>query len=167
MSENDSQDPSIHYCREVKISYGRKKKAEAISCAASVHRLAKKIIDPNADREHFAAIYLDAKNVPLAWRVIAIGTLSGCLVHPREVFRPGLIVGAAAIVVIHNHPSGELTPSSEDLKVTQRLAAAGELLGIRVLDHLILGSTGYFSFAERGHLSSGASGALGDERISA
>ncbi len=167
MSENDSQDPSMHYCREVKISYGRKKKADPISCAASAHRLAKKIIDPNADREHFAAIYLDAKNVPLAWRVIAIGTLSGCLVHPREVFRPGLIVGAAAIVVLHNHPSGELTPSAEDLKVTQRLDAAGALLGIRVLDHLILGSTGFYSFAERGHLNPGKAVSLDDERISA
>ena len=155
MSENNSQDPSLHYCREVKISYGRKKKADPISCAVTAYRLAKKIIDPNANREHFAAIYLDAKNVPLAWRVIAIGTLTGCLVHPREVFRPALIVGAAAIVVIHNHPSGQLSPSPEDLQVTDRLRDAGDLMGIRLLDHLILGGSGYFSLAERWHLSPG------------
>lgn len=152
-STNPREDPSIVYVREVKISYGRKKKAEAVSSAASAHRLAKKIIDPNADREHFACIYLDAKNAPLAWRVIAIGTLTGCLVHPREVFRPALIVGAASVICLHNHPSAELTPSPEDLQVTQRLREAGDLMGVRVLDHLILGGAGYFSFADRGHLA--------------
>ena len=164
MSENDSQDPSIHYCREVKISYGRKKKAEKICGSAAGFELAKKIIDPDADREHFAAIYLDAKNTPIAWRVIAIGTLSGCLVHPREVFRPGLIVGAAAIVVV---PSSECSPSPEDLQVTRRLSSAGDLLGIRVLDHLILGGKSYYSFADRGHLPQGLTAPADEPRISA
>lgn len=147
----------VHFCREVRISYGPKKKAAAISGARAAYELAKKIIDPNADREHFAAVYLDAKNVPLAWRIVAIGTVTSCLVHPREVFRPAMHVGAAACFVLHNHPSGERTPSSEDMQVTTRLFQAGELLGIRVLDHLILGGRGYYSFAECGRLLPGSS----------
>ena len=98
MSVNKEEDPSIHYCREVKISYGPMKKAAAITGAREAFELARKTIDPCADREHFAAVYLDAKNIPLAWRVIAIGTISSCLVHPREVLRPGLLVGCSATI---------------------------------------------------------------------
>ena len=142
----------FHYCREVRLSYGPKKKAEAISGAKAAFDLARKIVSPSADREHFAAAYLDGKNVALGWRIIAIGTVSSCLVHPREVFRPALILGAVSVLVFHNHPSGDRTPSAEDMQVTARLAEAGELLGIRMLDHLILGGTEYYSFADAGRI---------------
>ena len=165
MNDNEGRDPSVHYCREVRLSYGPKKKAAQISGSRSAFELAKKIIPKGADREHFAAVYLDAKNVPLAWRVIAIGTVSSCLVHPREVFRPAVHVGAAACFVLHNHPSGDRTPSPEDLQVTSRLFQAGELLGIRLLDHLILAGPGFYSFADSGRLLPG-SGAE-EDRISA
>ena len=150
MSENEGRDPSIHYCREVRLSYGPRRKTSAISGARSAFDLAKRIIDPNADREHFAAIYLDSKHVPLAWRVIAIGTATACLVHPREVFRPAIHVGATACIVVHNHPSGDKTPSAEDSNVTKRLSRVGELLGIPLLDHLIIGGSEFFSFNESG-----------------
>ena len=155
MKPKDREDPSIVYVREVKISYGPRKKSTRITSSQSAFELAKKIIDTNADREHFAAIYLDAKNNPIAWRVIGIGTLTGCLVHPREVFRPALVVGAAAVVCIHNHPSGELTPSVEDIKVTNRLRQAGDLVGLKLLDHLIIGDGDYRSMADRGHFFPG------------
>ena len=157
--------PDVHFCREVRLSYGPKKKAAPITGARAAFELAKKIIDPNADREHFAAVYLDAKNVPLGWRVVAIGTVSSCLVHPREVFRPAIHLGAAACFVLHNHPSGDKTPSTEDMQVTTRLFQAGELIGIRVLDHLILGGRSYYSFAECGRLLPGSQPE--EDRISA
>lgn len=165
MSTNQGRDPSVHYCREVRLSYGPKKKAQPISGSAAAFELAKKIVDCNADREHFAAIYLDAKNVPLAWRVIAIGTVSSCLVHPREVFRPALMVGAVGVVAFHNHPSCDITPSSEDVAVTERLLRAGDLVGVRLLDHLVVGGQRFFSFAEAGRLLPGTS--IDDDRASA
>ena len=163
--KNEGRPESVHYCREVRLTYGPKKKAAAISGARAAFELAKKIVDPNADREHFAAVYLDAKNIPLAWRVIAIGTATSCLVHPREVLKPAIHVGAAAFFVVHNHPSADKTPSSEDMQVTSRLFQAGELIGIRLLDHLILGGRGYYSFAESGRLLPGS--AIDDDRLCA
>ena len=79
-----------------------------------------------------------------------MGTLTASLVHPREVFRDAIRSAAAAIVLVHNHPSGDPSPSAEDRSVTERLRSAGALLGIRVLDHVIVADSGYFSFREAG-----------------
>ncbi len=102
------------------------------------------------DREQFVAVYLNARNKILSFQIVSVGTLTGSLVHPREVFKGAILANAAAVVLIHNHPSGDANPSGEDLTVTKRLVDAGELLGIRVLDHLILGDPGYVSMADRG-----------------
>lgn len=105
------------------------------------------------DREAFLALYLDARNVPLGIHLVSVGILTASLVHPREVFAPALEMRAAGMVLIHNHPSGRLDPSPEDLAVTDRLQRGGEILGIRILDHLIWNgadSQGYVSFLERG-----------------
>ena len=157
MTTNQGRDPSVHYCREVRLSYGPKRKTEAITGSAAAFDLAKRIVDPGADREHFGVICLDAKNTPLGWRVIAVGTVSTCLVHPREVFRPALVLGASAIVAFHNHPSGDLTPSAEDMAVTERLVRAGDLVGVRLLDHLVLAGPRFHSFADAGQLFSASS----------
>jgi DNA repair protein RadC len=100
-------------------------------------------------KEYFIALHLDGKNRILAVDICSVGSLNQSIVHPREVFKTALLSSAAAIILLHNHPSGDPTPSSEDLEVTKRLREAGDLLGIKVLDHLVIGST-YYSFVERG-----------------
>ena len=94
---------------------------------------------PANDQEHFVIACLDTKHVPLGVYRITTGTLDASLVHPREVFKPAYIEGASAIVLSHNHPSGDPTPSREDHQVTNQLTDAGKLLGINVLDHIIYG----------------------------
>ena len=97
-----------------------------------------------ADREHCLVIMLNGKNQVTAINTVSIGTLTSSLVHPREVFKPAIITNAASIILAHNHPSGDPKPSPEDLTITKRLKEAGELLGIPVLDHIIIGYS-YFS----------------------
>ena len=104
------------------------------------------------DREHFRAILLNTKNRILGIRTISIGSLNSSVVHAREVFKTAVAESAQAIVLVHNHPSGIPDPSPEDLMVTERLAEAGRILGIEVLDHVILGSCVYVSLKELGHL---------------
>lgn len=99
----------------------------------------------NLDREMFCSIYLSRKNDVLAIHSVSIGGLASSLVHPREVFKPAFLTSAAAIILVHNHPSGDPTPSPEDLKVTKRLTEAGKLLGIEILDHVIIGLGRYVS----------------------
>lgn len=101
-----------------------------------------------AMREHFICLHLNSKNRLIREALVSIGSLSTSVVHPREVFGPAVRDGAAAIILVHNHPSGDPAPSREDRECTQRLAHAGKLLGIRVLDHVILGHEDYFSFAD-------------------
>jgi DNA repair protein RadC len=104
------------------------------------------------DREHFRAVLLNTKNRILGVRTISIGSLNASIVHAREVFKAAVSESAQAIVLVHNHPSGLPEPSSEDIAVTERLAEAGRILGIEVLDHIVLGSQGFVSLKEAGHL---------------
>jgi DNA repair protein RadC len=104
---------------------------------------------PQLEREVFHALLLDGRNRLRAEVRVSEGTLTTALVHPREVFAPAIRLGAAALVLAHNHPSGDPTPSSEDVVLTERLRQAGELIGIRVLDHVVIGQAGYVSLAER------------------
>ncbi len=102
--------------------------------------------------EVFAMICLTTKHRVIAYHEVSRGTLDATLVHPREVFKVALLANAAAILISHNHPSGDSTPSQDDIDLTRRLAAAGELLGVQVLDHIIIGDGRYFSFKEAGRL---------------
>ncbi|MCL4473812.1 MAG: DNA repair protein RadC [Actinobacteria bacterium] len=106
----------------------------------------------SADREHFLALYLNARNVVIHEEIVSVGSLNANIVHPREVFRPAITRGAAAIILAHNHPSGDVTPSREDLNLTARLVEAGRLLGIEVLDHLIVAESRYLSFRSESYL---------------
>ncbi len=102
------------------------------------------------DKEHFMVILLDTKNQVIAIEPVSVGILNSSLVHPREVFRESIRRGAAAIILAHNHPSGDPEPSRDDVEVTRRLVEAGKLLGIEVLDHLVFGEEQYVSLRERG-----------------
>ena len=106
----------------------------------------------NETKEYFICLHLDGKNRVLAVDICSTGSLNQSIVHPREVFKVALLSSAAAVIFVHNHPSGCPDPSSEDRTITKRLAEAGELLSIRVLDHVIVGTEGYVSFVERGLL---------------
>ena len=103
-------------------------------------------------RELFLALLLDSKNRLLREVRISEGSLTASIVHPREVFAPVVREAAAAVLFVHNHPSGDPQPSREDLEITRRLKEAGDLMGVRVLDHVIIGSEGYVSLADRGLL---------------
>ncbi len=104
-------------------------------------------------KEHFVALLLDSQNSLLAIQNISLGTLNETLVHPREVFEPAVRQLAAAIILVHNHPSGDLEPSDADIRLTHRLQSVGEVMGIEVLDHIIISSRGYISFKEKNLLS--------------
>lgn len=103
-------------------------------------------------KEHFVALYLDACHRAVHRETVSVGTLTASLVHPREVFAPAFERPAAALIVAHNHPSGDPEPSREDRETTRRLCQAGRILGLPILDHLIVAERGYFSFREQGLL---------------
>ncbi|NLJ79965.1 MAG: DNA repair protein RadC [Firmicutes bacterium] len=104
------------------------------------------------EKEHFMIIMLNTKHRVIAKKIISIGNLHSSLVHPREMFKEAIKRSSASVILVHNHPSGDLTPSKDDLLVTERLRKAGELLGIEVLDHIIVGDNRYLSFREQGLL---------------
>ena len=103
-------------------------------------------------QEHFVCVYLNTKNQVLHKQTIFIGSLNASIVHPREVFKEAFRRSAASIICLHNHPSGDPTPSKEDIDVTKRLLECGRMIGIDVLDHLIIGEKKYISLKEKGYL---------------
>ncbi|NVN90949.1 MAG: DNA repair protein RadC [Desulfuromonadales bacterium] len=103
-------------------------------------------------KEQFLTLHLDGKNRIICMDLVSIGSLNQSIVHPRHVFQTALISNAAAIICVHQHPSGDPTPSSEDISITRRLKEAGEIMGIKILDHIIIGDGQYLSFVERGLL---------------
>lgn len=107
----------------------------------------------DTDREVFVVALLTVRHRVLGLHTVSVGCLTSSLVHPREVFKPAILAGSAALLLAHNHPSGDPEPSAEDIALTRRLTSAGQLLGIEILDHLILGEAGRFvSLRERGVL---------------
>ncbi|MGK2907531.1 MAG: JAB domain-containing protein [Desulfuromonadales bacterium] len=103
-------------------------------------------------KEHFWAVHLDSKNRLLCLDQVSTGSLNASIVHPREVYKSALLSSAAALLLVHNHPSGDPTPSAEDREITMRLKAVSELLGIRLLDHIVIGDGRHYSFADQGIL---------------
>lgn len=104
------------------------------------------------DREHLWRIDLDARSRVLGYEVVSVGTISASLVHPREIFKGAILNNAAAVIIAHNHPSQDTTPSEEDKEATRRIKRAGELLGIPLLDHMILADQTFFSLKQAGLL---------------
>jgi len=135
--------------REAVIKYrGARRKIESvIQGPVDVARFIRSLVGNDA-REHFVCIYLNGRHRPIAYQVVSIGTATASLVHPREVYQPAVGLGACAIIVAHNHPSGDSKPSQEDLEITARLFKAGELLAIPLVDSIVVTESGYVSIRE-------------------
>nr|WP_319005005.1 DNA repair protein RadC [Mesobacillus jeotgali] len=103
-------------------------------------------------QEHFVCLYLNTKNQVIHRQTIFIGSLNASIVHPREVYKEAVRRSAASVICVHNHPSGDPTPSREDIEVTKRLAESGKIVGIELLDHLIIGENKYVSLKEKGYV---------------
>lgn len=101
-------------------------------------------------QEHFICIYLNVKNSVIGQETLAIGSLNATIVHPREIFKLAMRRSSASIICVHNHPSGDPTPSPQDIELTKRLIIAGEIIGIDVLDHVVIGGRKYISMKEQG-----------------
>lgn len=132
-----------------RLASRRLRPGDVIRTPADVHRHFHQRLR-GARREHFMVLLLDGRHRVMSESQVSQGTLTASLVHPREVFRVAVQCAAAAIVLVHNHPSGDPNPSREDHEVTRRLGSAGEVLGIRVVDHVIVADAGYYSFQESG-----------------
>ncbi len=100
--------------------------------------------------ESFLVVHLDGKNRMVGMTTCSIGSMTSSLVHPRDIFRPVIANMTAGLIFIHNHPSGDTAPSDEDIQITKRLFEVGKLIGIRCLDHIVIGASSYFSFADQG-----------------
>jgi len=123
-----------------------KKNGTPIKSAKDVFEYASHILSDKS-KEHFMILHLDSKNRVIKDEIISVGILNASIVHPREVFKSAIKESANAIILVHNHPSGDPTPSCEDIKITDMIFKAGEIIGINVLDHVIVGDT-HYSFKE-------------------
>lgn len=141
----------------IQVCMRRKKTGPAMSSAVAVCAHLSPTM-AQADREHFVVLHLNARHQIMAQERVSTGSATGVEVHPREVFKAAIANNSIALIVAHNHPSGEGTPSRQDLDLTERLKKAGEMLGIPILDHVIIGSRdedgkgACISLAERGYL---------------
>jgi len=136
------------FIREVRATYQQTAaRPFAISGPDDVADFVRSILTDNS-REHFIAFYLDGAHQVVSYSIVSIGTANASMVHPREVFQRAILAGAVSLIIAHNHPSGILTPSDEDHKVTQRLKVAADILGIKLLDHLIVSDVAHRSLRE-------------------
>lgn len=126
----------------------KRPQGEKVACPSDVRRVCRDLLD--RDRELFVVLHLDPQNRLVARETVAIGSLTSTLLTCREVFKGAILNNSAAVVLVHNHPSGDPTPSRADLEITGRLRAAGDLLGIPVLDHVVVACGGYRSVEKGG-----------------
>ena len=138
---------SIKMVKESSFLY----QTRTISSPKDAYEMIKERLE-DSDREQFIIACLNTKNEPTNISVVSVGTLNKAIVHPREVFKTAILSNAASIMAFHNHPSGETTPSQQDIQLTNRLYEAGELLSIKLLDHLIIGDGTFTSLKEKGYL---------------
>ena len=131
--------------KERSILYG----ARQINSAYLAAELARELFR-YADKEMIIVCSLDSKCKPLSLEIVSIGTVNSCIASPRDIFKYSILSNAVNIIVFHNHPSGDCTPSNEDILITKRLVESGNLLGITVLDHIIIGEDNYISLNEKG-----------------
>lgn len=118
----------------------------SITCPADGAAMLADIKD--CKKEHFVALFLNARNQVICRETVSVGSLSASLVHPRELFAPAINSSSASVIIAHNHPSGDVTPSREDIELTRRMVQAGDIMGIEILDHLIIGGERFLSMKE-------------------
>lgn len=161
---------TLNYDSLIKVKGIKKVKAiELLACFELVNRIAytnnaKLDIIANPDQlyrwlilklgplqqEHFGVIFLDARHHIIDYQILFKGTVNASIVHPREIFKEAILKSSSGIIIVHNHPSCDLTPSKADLEVTQRIAEVGELVDIKLIDHIIISQSDYFSFSKQG-----------------
>jgi len=139
------------YPFRISVVRERTDRYEKVDSSRPIYEIGKTLLG-DAATERFLTFMLDTKNRILGFVETSVGSLNSSVVHPRDTFRAAVVQGAAAVIFLHNHPSGDPTPSREDYDTTQRLFNAGALLGIRVLDHIIVCDDDYYSFADEGRL---------------
>ncbi|MAT71407.1 MAG: hypothetical protein CMJ58_18015 [Planctomycetaceae bacterium] len=138
METNKNTRIQDHFIREVQVNYRSTQQTKrSVREKDDVADFVREVLVDNS-REHFVALYLDAVHQVSCYSIISTGTANRCLAEPREIFQRAIVAGAVAVIVAHNHPSGDLTASDADVRVTERLRKAGECLGIPVLDHVIV-----------------------------
>lgn len=141
---------SIKQVKESGALYGLENKK--INHPEDIHKLVETVLDLRSEaNEKFGILTLNIKNVVIGVHILSIGSLNSNIVHPREVFKAAILNNAASIVCFHNHPSGDPTPSPEDIQITHRLIEAGQIIGISVLDHIIIGDARFISLKESGY----------------
>lgn len=130
---------------------GTLKLESKVSSPTNVYEVSKKYLG-EVDREHLILLVLDNKNAINSISTIAIGSLNTAIIHPREVYKTAILCNGASIIIVHNHPSGDTTPSKEDILITKRLQESGKILGIDLIDHVIIGDNTYTSLKEKGFI---------------
>ena len=141
-------------CQRVRISMVKEKKMkyEAVSMPTDAVDISKRVIG-DSDRELVVVLCLDAKNQINAVNIAGMGSLNNAVVHPREIFKPAILSNASGIIFVHNHPSGDVKPSEDDRKTTERIKKAGDILGIPLVDSIVIGDNGaFYSFKNEGTL---------------
>ncbi len=131
-------------CRVYLVREGNGRKKITLNKSSDVYKLVRDELCAS-DRERFLSLLLTAKNTLIGVETVSIGTINGCIVSPREVFKSALLANADSIIICHNHPSGDPTPSKHDIKLTNTLVKAGDLIGIDVKDHVVVAQDGYRS----------------------
>lgn len=138
---------SLKMVKESSILYANRR----IGTPDDAVELLKNLLE-GSDREMLVVCCLSSKNEPTNISVVSIGSLNSSIVHPREVFKIAIMSNAASIIIGHNHPSADTTPSKEDINITERIKKAGDIIGIKLLDHIIIGDKNYLSLKEEGYL---------------
>jgi len=138
---------SLKMVKESSISYANRKIASPNDAIDLI-----RVLLEDCDREKLVVCCLNTKNEPTNISTVSVGSLNSSIVHPREVYKTAIISNSASIIIAHNHPSGNTTPSKEDINITERLKQAGKIIGIELIDHLILGYGEYLSLKEKGYI---------------
>uniref|UniRef100_UPI00311CB865 JAB domain-containing protein n=1 Tax=Clostridium butyricum TaxID=1492 RepID=UPI00311CB865 len=139
---------SIKMVKESSILYGNRRITSPKDAVELI-----RIVLKDSDREKLVVCCLNTKNEPTSISIISIGSLNSSIVHPREVFKTAILSNSASIIMAHNHPSGDIKPSKEDINVTERIRESGKIIGIEMIDHMIIGGDDkYMSFKEEGFI---------------
>lgn len=136
-----------HTIREVTVNYSteRKVRVDTFKDPYEITSFLRTIV-PDNSREHLVALYLDGAHRPIGYSIVSSGIANASYAHPREIYQRAVLLGAIAVVIAHNHPSDDITPSGEDRDATSKVSEAGKILGIKLLDSIIFTSNDYYSF---------------------